>query len=413
MYFSIAVNYSKIIARKFIVQPIKFIFCLPFYPLMVIIYLIRPFYLIRIGRLFTSRIGHLAGNTELYCCEIDANINKPSVNYIDLFFIDEKVSNNQLLKMWKRKLIVLPGLVLFPIYYLSYFIPRGYLHRTGEPAYNDRDIYNLLDQFPVHIDFTDEEEVKGQRELEKMGIKKNDKFICLNVRDSAYLSDVNYDYHSYRDCNINNYLVAADQLTKIGFTVVRMGAKVKNKLESVNCKIIDYASNGMRSDFMDIYLGAKCHFAISSGSGWDSVPYIFRKPIVYAPVAPIGFYPSFSYKFIAIFKHHISLKEGRELTFDEIFKSGLAFALRTEQYEKECVMLKEPTPTEIWDVVSEMVHMVENDFTNIDNDNPLQKKMLNYFIEFNKTSDKGKPIKGLKVKGIVGNKFLEMNKNLL
>ena len=54
------------------------------FPIVLFIRIIKPFYCIRIGNLISSRIGHLAANTELYMCEKDSKINIPKYkNYID------------------------------------------------------------------------------------------------------------------------------------------------------------------------------------------------------------------------------------------------------------------------------------------------------------------------------------------
>jgi putative glycosyltransferase (TIGR04372 family) len=66
-----------------------------------------------------------------------------------------------------------------------------------------------------------------------------------------------------------------------------MGALVKEPLVSRNPKVIDYASNGMRTEFLDVFLGAHCNFCISTGSGWDSIPTIFRRPIMFVNHLPI------------------------------------------------------------------------------------------------------------------------------
>ena len=58
-----------------------------------------------------------------------------------------------------------------------------------------------------------------------------------------------------------------------------LGSKQTKNFKSTNPKIIDYANSEFRSEFMDIYLGAKCSFCISTGYGPDMLPYIFNKPI--------------------------------------------------------------------------------------------------------------------------------------
>ena len=50
------------------------------------------------------------------------------------------------------------------------------------------------------------------------------------IRDEAYdrvtLNKKNiYDYHSYRNCDVNDFLKCCDYLTKKGFYIFRMGKK--------------------------------------------------------------------------------------------------------------------------------------------------------------------------------------------
>ena len=122
------------------------------------------------------------------------------------------------------------------------------------------------------------------------------RFVCFIVRDSSYLDSLplyrhlDLSYHSYRDCNIQNYVLAAEELAERGYYVIRMGAKVKEAFNVKHPNIIDYAFNGMRSDFMDIYLGAKCTFCVTVGTGFDSIPFIFRRPIVDTNFVPLGFF---------------------------------------------------------------------------------------------------------------------------
>jgi putative glycosyltransferase (TIGR04372 family) len=50
----------------------------------------------------------------------------------------------------------------------------------------------------------------------------------------------------------------------------------------------------MKSDFMDIYLGAKCTFCISTDAGWEAVPaLVSQKPTIFTNLAPFGYLPTF------------------------------------------------------------------------------------------------------------------------
>ena len=287
-------------------------------PAVIIIHLIRPWFLIRWNILYSSRIGHFASNTELYCCERDAGINTPSQRYADFFYLRKYIANKQLEKMWRRNLIILPTWLLLPICrvnrFFCFFIPSCKEHEIRDNANSDRDVHNLIEKFTVHIGFTYEEKIKGREILKKFGLPDDAKFVCLLVRDSGYLdrnkkyeSHERWSYHSYRDGDIDKYVLAAEELARRGYYVFRMGVNVSKPLKSSNPKVIDYANSKIRSEFMDIYLGAKCSFGITTGTGFDEIPRIFRKPIVWVYV-PLGYIITNNEKDLIITKHHINKK---------------------------------------------------------------------------------------------------------
>jgi putative glycosyltransferase (TIGR04372 family) len=326
--------------------------------IIIVIRLIKPIILIRYGNLFSNRIGHFAGNTELYLCEKDARINTPQKFTLDLFYIEKPISNYQLLKMWKRLLIILPSWLICRIKIINELVPGWKIHEVGHNANMDRDIFNLLDKYPAHLKFTTEEEIKGQEQLKNIGLPYNAKFICLFVRDNAYLNSYqpehDWSVHNYRDANIQYYILAIQELINRGYYVIRMGAKVKEAVNYENPKFIDYAYNGMRTDFLDIYLGAKCEFCISSSSGWDAVPgFLFRKPVLITNLVPIGYLPTFTNKYIVMIKGHYSIIKDRYLTFSEIFEYGLGYILDSSVYSMNKVKLVENSPEEIREAVIE------------------------------------------------------------
>lgn len=59
-----------------------------------------------------------------------------------------------------------------------------------------------------------------------------------------------------------------------------MGVIVKEALNTTNPMIIDYATKSS-TDFLDIYLGAKCRFFLGSTGGINAVPRIFQRPVAY------------------------------------------------------------------------------------------------------------------------------------
>ena len=342
---------------------------------------LRPIIRIRIGFLRSERIGHFAANTEIYLCERD--VNKGDRTTIDLVYFTRKVCNQQLATMWSRRLLVLPWFWLRPLDLIIRSFAILSCYHAFEGKGGDRDINNLLDKIPSHLQFTNDEEKRGKAGLSAMGVKGDARFVCMTVRDSAYLSDLYHGadthYHNYRDSDIQNYVSAVEALANRGYYVIRMGAKVSATLNSSNPKVIDYAANGMRTDFMDIYLGAKCEFCISTSTGFDAIPLIFRRPIVYVNMVPLGWVFTFSSKFLAITKHHFSVSKNRELTLREIFEDEVGFCMDTNGYESGGVQLIQNSPEEICSVVLEMADRVEGIWQPHAEDETLQKRFWRIF----------------------------------
>lgn len=367
-------------------------------PAVVVIRLMKPWLIVRLGRLISTSIGHFAANTELYCCERDAGINMPMQRSIDLFYLERPICNQQLTVMWKRVLRIWPAWFLDPIDGANRLIPGGAVHEIDNNTQNDRDVHNLLDQFAPHLQFTIEEEARGEAGLRAMGIPSGAPFICLTVRDSAYLTahlrNGDYSYHNYRDSDVQNYVLAAEELAIRGYYVIRMGVKVQAAINSSHPKVIDYATNGMRSDFMDIYLGAKCMFCISVGTGFDAVPLIFRRPIAYVNMVPIGYFFTFRDEFLGIFKHHFSVRQDRELSLAQILTHGVGFCLRASAYESAGVQVIENTPQEIRDLVVEMSERLNGTWQSHDDDDVLQKRFWELFPKNALDAHRRRPLHG-------------------
>ena len=368
----------KIILRK-ILTIIKIILQLPIYFissfLIIIIYLIGKFFLIRFISIDSARLGHFLANTEIFLCEKDAGINVPHEKYFDIFFFND-ISNQQIAKMWRRKLFVVPRFIVIPIYNLnkifSNFFPSLRKH-IANSSQSDRDIFNLFDKSKTHLSFNEKEINIGEKFLRKFGLEKNSKFICLIVRDAAYLNErypeKNWSYHNHRNYEIQNFLMAAEALTKRGYFVFRMGSKVEKKFLSNNKMIIDYANHPDRSDFLDVYLGANCSFCISTSCGFDAIPYVFRKPIAYITV-PIQHFFTSSRNFLIISKHHFSQDLNKKLNFSEMLKYGVGTCKNSNDYNNKNITLIENSSEEIKDFSLEMLDRFEKKW--VDNNHNLK-----------------------------------------
>lgn len=382
-------------------------------PAVVLIRLIKPWLLVRLGALQSSRIGHFVANTELYLCAQDAGINKPTQHHVDLFFHNAPVCNRQLATMWERVLRVYPASVLGPIFRVNQWLPGAAVHDALANS-QAMDTHNLLDRFPSHLQFTAEEKARGEAGLLTMGIPAGIPFVCLIVRDSAYLGNPlskDWSYHNYRDSDIQNYVLAAEALAERGYYVIRMGAKVHKTMESSNSKVIDYAANGMRDDFMDIYLGARCSFCIATGTGWDSVPEMFRRPIVYVNLVPLVGMHTYRAEFITITKKHIFQESQRELTLREIFALGAGTCHHTSGFASKGIQLIDNTPEEIRDVVVEMVERLNGSWQIHEDDEALQKRFWEIYPA-NAVNAQGLPWHG-EIRSRFGAQFLRNDRDWL
>jgi putative glycosyltransferase (TIGR04372 family) len=348
-----------------------------FLPIVIIIRVIGFWRILRIGPHISHRIGHFAGNTEVYLCEKDAGYYKPSKSFMDLFYYHYPISNQFLKKMWDRTIRSIP-IDLSLIDKLNRKLPGGKPYAIPMPHF-DRDYYGLMAKTDPHLSFTEEEELAGQAGLRDLGIPENTPFVCFHARDSAYLKKMtpNFDssYHDYRDSNINNYIAGAEELARRGMYAIRMGAVVTEKIASSQKGVIDYAASGKRSDFMDIYLGAKCAFFISSGTGIDAIPMIFRRVSAFVNFVPLEYGRFWQPGHLFIPKKHWLIKDKRFMKFREIIDSGAGRFVYAKQYREHDIELIENTPEEIAELVIEMDERLKGTWKERDeNDEELQKQ---------------------------------------
>jgi putative glycosyltransferase (TIGR04372 family) len=360
-----------------------FLWIIPALFFVILFRLLKPWVIIRIKKLYSERIGHFAANTEVYLCERDMGINNPKKHFLDIWYYNGDICNMQLQKMWNRVLKIWPSYLSSLIVMINSRLPDGELYTI--PWRNDqaRDVNNLLDPVLPHLSLTLEEEEFGRIALESMGIPSHSLFICFVGRDSKYLKLINPNldtsYHDCRNTDVKNYLLAAEEMVNRGYYMIRMGSAVVDALESNNPRIIDYAMNGQRTDFMDIFLGAKCHFFISVGTGIDSIPEIFRRPILYVNLVPLEYAPSWGKNNLFIPKKYWLEKEQRFMSFREIIESGAGRFLYTNQYVDMGITLIENNPEEILEVTIEMEERLKGTWVTTEDDEDLQRKFWSLY----------------------------------
>lgn len=337
---------------------------LPALPVVFIIRLLSPIILIRIGQINSGRIGHFSMDVELSILKrqnCKSNTIFPKI--IDLYFMEDLPSNTYLLKLWNQKIAIYPKWILKPIHRINMKLPReSEFNVFNEISHRD---LTLLDKFPPILKMSQEDEDESLSILKNFGITKEDKFVCLCVRDSEYLNRVfpgtDWSEHSHRDSNINSYVKAAEFLATEGYKVVRMGKIVSNKLESTCSSIIDYANSELRSDMLDIYLFSHAYFIITTSSGMDFLGALFRVPMgMINIVSPISIFQGELIKSFQV-KEMVDLYTGQQLGLEELLTRGYSKAYNYSDFVRMNIKLIDNTPEDLTNFFSEMERLVKGD----------------------------------------------------
>jgi putative glycosyltransferase (TIGR04372 family) len=334
----------------------------PLIPVILTIRMISPILLIRFGQTNSSRIGHFAIETEIAQCQKrDKTRNHKLPIIIDLYYVNGNISNEYLFDQWRKVINYYPSWLIHPLNRLNQKIPAARKYNV----FADAGAQNLeiLDSFKPIIKLEDTDIFKAQKILERIGIYKNDKVVCLCVRDDAYLQATypseNWKEHSHRDSDIKNYVLAAETLAGLGYKVVRMGKVVKGNLISNSASVIDYANSAVRSDFLDVYLFSKAKFIISNATGMDYLGAIFRVPIgLVNTVTSESIKPG---KILKLYqpKTAFDSSDGSVLGLADLVKRGFNFSYHASDYSQMNVRFQENTEEEIKNFALEFKELVE------------------------------------------------------
>lgn len=353
-------------------------------------YLLEDIAPVRYILLRTERIGHLAINTEIVLQEQEHVFGKRNIIYV--FWFRTKISNMFMLQLWSRVMRYSPlGHRLFDICAQNPVFSNMALDASGANKFNSDgyDRHNLIKRTAPKLFFMAEDHFKAAHAMGNMGMKTNASYVCFLGRDSRYLGQelpvINWSYHNYRNMKIHDFLPGMKYLAKQGIYCIRMGFLVDEVLQGDDSYIIDYASH-FRTEIMDVYLSANCSLFVSCGTGLDSVPAIFRKPICYVNLAPAASWGCLSMRSVCIHKKFLLVRENRLLSYREQFQTGVAFYGMSQQYEQAGITVINNTPEEILSAVKEAWLRSCGLWVDTDEDLALQSRVIFIFEQYNENS---------------------------
>lgn len=318
----------------------------------------RLFIRIRFTVINESRMGLLTGGThQTRLDSIEWSKSHFRNDLVVYLFRNRKPANKFMSELLQRELFTVTGNFGEALFYAAQKVPgMSFIDATDIDDYE-----GLYKKYSIPPKFQ-KSELKAGHDFLKSTISDADKkFVCLLVRDSAYMNHTspnrNNYYTTYRDSDITTYVKASEALADLGYTVFRMGAKVNQKLKSKHPKVIDYATNGMRSDFLDVFLCANCSFILTTGTGLDEVSRIFQRPISYVniiPVSAVNQCEAFVYP-----KLICDMETNLPLSLRQIVERDLQFAYFQELYDDAKVFVRDMTEDEILSFALETSSRVE------------------------------------------------------
>jgi putative glycosyltransferase (TIGR04372 family) len=318
-------------------------------PCAVLIRLLRPLVLVRLAVIPASRFGHFVRNLEIYVARRRLGIEPRA---FDVFYLDSPVSNQVLATMWRRVLTITP--FARDVDRVSRRLPGAAAHRftvwraDATRPYPARDPDGAMLRTSPALQFTASELRRGRDELAALGIPPGAPYVCIHARDSAYQEYILPNKERpvpFHDVTVESYLPAAEELTRRGYHVLRMGARVKRPLVTSNPAIIDYASLA-RSEFLDLYISATCAFFLGSGTGLFNVPLVFRRPVALANLVNFEFVCTWMPNYTFITKTLWHRAERRTLTFSEMLRPEISRDLRF-RYDEAGIEVVENSADEI------------------------------------------------------------------
>jgi putative glycosyltransferase (TIGR04372 family) len=363
----------------------------------------------------TKRIGHFITQSGIF-------INTDDDNSKNFFCSDKIICNEFLFKKVKEKLFVLNRHFVLPFIIFSDFLNYFFLkkNKINRNYVIDRkhkmEHLEKLNKKPF-INFSKFEKNLGNKILnKKFGLKKNDKFICVIVRDEFFLKKLentinlknNKMQDTYRNYDLNKFIPAFKLMEKKGYYVFRMGKYSNIKLNVKSNKIIDYVNSKYRSDFMDIYLIKNCKFMISTNTGVDFVAYQFKKKIGYLNLC-VGFMNLLRDN-IYLPSNFIFKKKRKKLSLKEIFKFNISTNLDKSNFDEKNIKPIHNTKKEIKNFFVEMEKYTNKNSAKITSNN--QEKFWNIFKKNFLKTKYGKLVfekKEFKNKCLISESYLNKN----
>ena len=389
---------------------VKIILCALNLPALILMILIYPVLRIKITELETRSIGHFSTSVEIFLSELKRNIHgKKKIFYI--WYTNNHIANNFLLKKWKEKIIVGPRIILEPLFYIIHkysflkFLRTPFRHWEQydniPQKWQANDIYNVLPKTKPNINFNFDEQKYCNNFLKKQDTKINN-YVCFFSRSKHYYKD---DVQ-LRDSDIEDQIQGIQKLCKENhLKAIRIGS-TGLKLKKYNSTVFDYANSKYKQEMLDIFLPMNCKFMIGTSSGMNCIPVLNRKKtllISRSDMHSIG-RGTETYAPLMIPKKFKKLSNNKLLSFSEVFELKLTEFRYKKDLNKFGYQSVSNSSVEVSDAIFEMDKLINQNKVKIE-DTKLQRQFWEILYKFYR-------IKKPRVLRIC-NSFLKRNEKLI
>ena len=193
---------------------------------------------------------------------------------------------------------------------------------------------------------------EGNSILKKMGIKKNEKFVTLHIRQFGWRGETKQNTNeNFRTPSVSNYIDTIKYLTKKKIKVILVGNN-NYKFEKIK-NFINYSNSKFKSDSMDIFLAAKSLFCIANPSGYYVASLCFGTPVLLTDAAQYSNYFVLTKK--DMFLPRPLKKSGKSIPLLDCFKSPINHIFSDKHLQTLSIKALENSPTEIKESAKEML----------------------------------------------------------
>ena len=225
---------------------------------------------------------------------------------------------------------------------------------------------------PALFTLSDSHREMGKKVLQKLGLPKDAWYVTLHVREPGYRGETHENSpDSFRNADPHDYIKAIEAVTSSGGWVFRMGDPSMSELPS-RPQLIDYAHHEIKSDWMDVFLGATCSFCIGTASGYFRIPRYFGVPVLFTNCSPGVHYFSLMEHDLALLSLLKQKNTNKYLSFEELLSPPISMFNSARSFNDAGLQSIKNTPEELEAATKEMIKRTNGN--NLPEPDDLQKR---------------------------------------